>query len=77
MKNSGLLPTTVDAASIPDGFTAADPKGSHSQSEADIEAQQRQAEKEAILQQALTSDALERLRRIKVRHYLASASPYS
>jgi Double-stranded DNA-binding domain len=69
MNNSDLKPARVDATNLPDGFTTTDPKGSNSQSENDVQVQQRQAEKEAILQQALTPDALERLRRIKVRHF--------
>ena len=71
---SGLMPARVDATNLPDGFTTTGPKGAHSQAESDIEVQQRQAEKEAILQQALTPDALERLRRIKVRYFLSITS---
>jgi hypothetical protein len=44
---------------LPSGFTP-------SPDQKDSEDQQRQAQKEAILEQALTPDALARLRRIKV-----------
>ena len=61
-----LTPANVDAEDLPSGFSIADPHGAAASSEQDSEAQQRQAQKEAILQQALTPDALERLRRVKV-----------
>ena len=62
-----LAPANVDAGDLPSGFSIADPSGTTVSGEQDSQAQQRQAQKDAILQQALTPDALERLRRIKVK----------
>ena len=63
-----LAPANVDASDLPSGFSIADPNGAGGSVEQEGQAQQRQAQKDAILQQALTPDALERLRRIKVRN---------
>uniref|UniRef100_A0A7S2MQ27 Uncharacterized protein n=1 Tax=Helicotheca tamesis TaxID=374047 RepID=A0A7S2MQ27_9STRA len=62
------ISTDVDPSEIPEGFTAANPSGAGGAAadEKQNEAQQRQAQKEAILEQALTPDALARLRRIKL-----------
>lgn len=65
----------VAQSEIPDGFSFADPTGSASPSgggrgggggSADAAAQ-REAQRQAILEQAMTPDALARLRRVKVR----------
>ncbi|KAI2505883.1 hypothetical protein MHU86_8579 [Fragilaria crotonensis] len=61
-----LAPANVDAGDLPSGFSIADPSGTSVSAEQDSQALQRQAQKDAILQQALTPDALERLRRIKL-----------
>jgi len=75
---SGMLPNNissagVSASEIPDGFSLAGPNsgggggggGGPSDSAAE-QAKQRQAQREAILEQAMTPDALARLRRVKV-----------
>lgn len=69
-----LAPANVDAGDLPSGFSIADPSGTSASAEQDSQALQRQAQKDAILQQALTPDALERLRRIKVRNPLSFLS---
>jgi DNA-binding TFAR19-related protein (PDSD5 family) len=60
----------VAASEIPDGFTFADPTGAASaaaaQGQASGAAAQREAQRQAILEQAMTPDALARLRRVKV-----------
>lgn len=64
-----LAPANLAPGEIPDGFTSADPNhqgGGASTSAASAEAQGKEEQKQAILQQALTPDALARLRRIKV-----------
>jgi DNA-binding TFAR19-related protein (PDSD5 family) len=66
MDNHRLAPANVDANDLPTGFSTTDPSGSSASAENDGQAQQRQMQKDAILQQALTPEALERLRRIKV-----------
>lgn len=69
------ISTEVSAEEIPEGFTAADPNnpdaaavagGGGGASAAAAQAEAAQAQREAILQQALTPDALARLRRIKL-----------
>ena len=63
-----LAPANVDAGDLPSGFSTTDPNGSSAAAAGqDNQGQQRQAQKDGILEQALTPDALERLRRIKVR----------
>lgn len=67
-----IAPAIVDPTELPAGFTSADPnaaaaQGGGSASTATGEAQQKEEQKQAVLQQALTADALARLRRIKVR----------
>ena len=60
---------------IPDGFTFADPTGSAAgggapnQSSNDAAAH-REAQRQAILEQAMTPEALARLRRVKVCAYV-------
>jgi programmed cell death protein 5 len=52
---------------IPEGFTAADPHGSDANNDAPQQQKQQQEEqKQHIIEQALTPDALSRLRRIKL-----------
>jgi programmed cell death protein 5 len=67
------IPSDVAPSEIPDGFSLADPTGhvaaggGPKQNEA---AAQRDAQRQAILEQAMTPDALARLRRVKVRELL-------
>jgi len=63
----------VSASEIPDGFSLAGPNNSSGggggggpSDTAAEQAKQRQAQREAILEQAMTPDALARLRRVKV-----------
>jgi hypothetical protein len=75
---SGMLPNNissagVSASEIPDGFSLAGPNNSSGggggggpSDTAAEQAKQRQAQREAILEQAMTPDALARLRRVKV-----------
>jgi hypothetical protein len=58
----------VAASEIPDGFFLADPSGGPKQpsSTASDQAAQRDAQRQAVLEQAMTPDALARLRRVKV-----------
>ena len=71
---SGMLPSNissaeVSASEIPDGFSLANSGAggmSMSGDPASEQAKQRQAQREAILEQAMTPDALARLRRVKV-----------
>ena len=57
----------VNPDELPDGFSAADPNAAGGGPQKSSEAQQKEQQKQAILEQALTPDALARLRRIKVR----------
>lgn len=69
---SGMLPNNissaeVSASEIPDGFSLANSGAGGMAGDAAAEqAKQRQAQREAILEQAMTPDALARLRRVKV-----------
>jgi programmed cell death protein 5 len=54
----------LNPSEIPDGFTAADPAGGGGN--APQQKQQQQEQRQAILEQALTPDALARLMRIKL-----------
>lgn len=62
----------VSASEIPDGFSLADPNsggiggGGGARDPAAEEQAQRQVQRDAILEQAMTPDALARLRRVKV-----------
>lgn len=61
----------VSASEIPDGFSLAGPNsaggaGGGGGDPAAEQAKQRQMQREAILEQAMTPDALARLRRVKV-----------
>jgi programmed cell death protein 5 len=68
---NNITPANIDPKELdlPDGFTSADPNatGGGSTGGGKSEAQGKEEQKQAILQQALTPDALARLRRIKVR----------
>lgn len=66
-----LAPANVDPSELPDGFFSADPNAPATANGAasgaiNAEAQGKEEQKQAILQQALSPDALARLRRIKV-----------
>lgn len=63
-----LAPANVAPEELPEGFTSADPNAPPAAAAggANAEAQGKEEQKQAVLQQALTSDALARLRRIKV-----------
>lgn len=78
---SGMLPNNisssgVSASEIPDGFSLAGPNsggggGGGGPSDAAAEqAKQRQAQRQAVLEQAMTPDALARLRRVKVSKWI-------
>jgi hypothetical protein len=78
---SGMLPNNissagVSASEIPDGFSLAGPNasggggGGGPSDTAAEQAKQRQAQREAILEQAMTPDALARLRRVKVSTWI-------
>lgn len=68
---SNIPSSDIAPGEIPDGFSLADPTGhaagAPKQNEA---AAQRDAQRQAILEQAMTHDALARLRRVKVRFWL-------
>ena len=69
----------VSASEIPDGFSLAGPNsgggaGGGGGDPAAEQAKQRQMQREAILEQAMTPDALARLRRVKVSMPAASKS---
>lgn len=71
---SNIPPSDIAPGEIPDGFSLADPTGhaaagASKQNEA---AAQREAQRQAILEQAMTADALARLRRVKVRFVVAA-----
>jgi hypothetical protein len=57
----------VNPDELPDGYSAADPNATGGGPQKSSEAQQKELQKQAVLEQALTPDALARLRRIKVR----------
>ena len=58
-----LAPTTIQPNEIPEGFTAA--TSSTTDSSASDRDRERELQREAILEAALTPEALERLKRIK------------
>jgi hypothetical protein len=62
------IPANVAPSEIPDGFSLADPTGhaAAGASKQNDAAAQRDAQRQAILEQAMTPDALARLRRVKV-----------
>ena len=66
------IPANVAPSEIPDGFSLADPTGhaAAGASKQNNAAVQRDAQRQAILEQAMTPDALARLRRVKVCLYL-------
>ena len=57
----------IGTEDVPEGFSTIDPTSSSPQNNAQQQQQQqKQAQRQAILEQALTPEALERLRRIKL-----------
>jgi programmed cell death protein 5 len=64
-----LQPGTVDPSDLPEGFSTVDPSGAASQGQGGDSAPnqaQMDQKKQGILEQALTPEALARLRRIKL-----------
>lgn len=62
-----LQPSNIDPSDLPQGFSAQDPSGAGAGSSGGAaEKQQENAQKQGILEQALTPEALARLRRIKL-----------
>jgi programmed cell death protein 5 len=62
-----LTPTILNNNEIPDGFTSIDPNNPSSSRQQQLGSQQGQQEQiQAIIEQALSNDALARLRRIKL-----------
>jgi programmed cell death protein 5 len=61
-----LAPANVKPEELPAGFSADPNAAAAASSGANAEAQGKEEQKQAILQQALAPDALARLRRIKV-----------
>eukprot|EP00549_Striatella_unipunctata_P025179 CAMPEP_0118695656 /NCGR_PEP_ID=MMETSP0800-20121206/13329_1 /TAXON_ID=210618 ORGANISM="Striatella unipunctata, Strain CCMP2910" /NCGR_SAMPLE_ID=MMETSP0800 /ASSEMBLY_ACC=CAM_ASM_000638 /LENGTH=142 /DNA_ID=CAMNT_0006594515 /DNA_START=88 /DNA_END=516 /DNA_ORIENTATION=+ len=69
--DSRLAPAEIGANEVPEGFTTADPTGKSSgnNGSSDFAASKKAAaaaQKESILEQALTPEALARLRRVKL-----------
>jgi programmed cell death protein 5 len=62
----GLEPGVIDPNDLPEGFKTQDPHGGGSSNNASAQKQQMQEQHQAVLQQALTPDALARLNRIKI-----------
>lgn len=63
--SSNITPADITPSELPDGFSLAGGGGSESRVPADQTAQ-REAQRQAVLEQAMTPEALARLRRIKV-----------
>jgi len=64
---NNIAPADVAASELPDGFSLAGPGGGAAGgSGAADQAAQRDAQRQAILEQAMTPDALARLRRVKL-----------
>ena len=78
---SNIAPADVVPSELPDGFTLGDPTGGGGgiggpgggSSTDRAAAQQRDAHRQAILEQAMTPEALARLRRVKVgdKYYIS------
>ena len=66
--NPQNLSTEVRPEEITDGFTTAGPNITSSGSETNAIAQKKDAERQSILEQVLTTDALARLGTIKVSY---------
>ncbi len=66
--NPQNLSTEVRPEEIPDGFTTSGPNISSAGSESQAIAQKKDAERQSILEQVLTSDALARLGTLKVSY---------
>jgi programmed cell death protein 5 len=65
-----IAPSIIDPAELPAGFSTSDPNAGVAAAPQQQQAEQKQAavdqQREAVLEQALTADALARLRRIKM-----------
>jgi programmed cell death protein 5 len=62
-----LAPANIQPDELPDGFTTiSSVTGGKSSSNADSNSKERELQREALLEAALTSEALERLKRIKL-----------
>ena len=61
-----VAPADVDASELPDGFSLA--QGGGGGGGPSEQAAQRDAQRQSILEQAMTPEALERLRRVKVSY---------
>ena len=62
---SNIAPADISASEVPDGFSLGPGAGGGAGGVSD-QAAQKAAQRESILQQAMTPDALARLRRVKV-----------
>ena len=62
---SNIAPADIDASELPSGYTLAG-AGSGQQTPAQEQAIQKDAQRQAVLEQAMTPEALARLRRVKV-----------
>jgi programmed cell death protein 5 len=62
---SNIAPADIAPSELPDGFSLTGAGGSGSSASIDQSAQ-RDAQRQAILEQAMTPEALARLRRVKV-----------
>ena len=66
-----IAPADVDASELPDGFSLAQGAGGGATGGGggpSDQAAQRDAQRQSILEQAMTPEALARLRRVKVSH---------
>ena len=63
---SNIAPADIDASELPSGYTLASGAGSGQQTPAQEQAVQKDAQRQAVLEQAMTPEALARLRRVKV-----------
>ena len=62
---SNITPADINPSELPDGFSLAGGGGSGSSAPTD-QTNQRDAQRQAVLEQAMTPEALARLRRVKV-----------
>lgn len=65
-----VVPVAASKEDLPEGFTVADPNATPQQQQKNSEAEAKEMQKQAILEQAMTPDALARLSRIKVRCFV-------
>lgn len=61
-----FVPSNVNPGDLPEGFSAVDPNNPSASNAGDLQKQQIQEQKQMILEQALDSEALARLGRIKL-----------